>query len=86
MSNKLGGIEGIASCFSFMVTKTGKEEYGASIAAEVMVQFKCSFCNAPILGKPYIEYIEGGRYYFNSEECTTAYKQKKLRKEGEVRS
>ncbi len=81
VSNKLGSIEGIASCSSFMVTKTGKEEYGASVEADVMVQFKCSFCNAPILGKPYIEYIEGGRYYFNSEECAKAYKQKKLRKE-----
>lgn len=77
VSNKLGGIEGISSASSFTVTKTGKEEYGASIEADVMVQFKCSFCNAPILGKPYIEYIDGGRYYFNSEECATAYKQKK---------
>ncbi len=81
VSNKLGSIKGIVSCSSFVVTKTGKEEYGASVEADVMVQFKCSFCNAPILGKPYIEYIEGGRYYFNSEECATAYKQRKLRKE-----
>ncbi len=80
VSNKLGSIKGIASCSSFVVTKTGKEEYGASVEADAMVQFKCSFCNAPILGKPYMEYIEGGRYYFNSEECATAYKQRKLRK------
>jgi len=26
-----------------------------------MVQFKCSFCNAPITGKPYIEIIDFGR-------------------------
>ncbi len=80
VSNKLGSIPGIVSCSSFVVTKTGKEEYGASVEADVMVQFKCSFCNAPILGKPYMEYIEGGRYYFNSEECATAYKQRELRK------
>jgi hypothetical protein len=62
-----------------VVTKTGKEEYGASVEAEAMVQFKCSFCNAPILGKPYVEYIDGGRYYFNAEECAKAYKQKKAK-------
>jgi len=80
VSNKLEGIEGISSCSCLVVTKTGKEEYGASVEAEVMVQFKCSFCNAPIRGKPYIEYINGGRYYFNSEECAKAYKQRKPRK------
>ena len=79
VSNRLGGIEGISAASSFTVTKTGKEEYGASVDADAMVQFKCSFCNAPILGKPYIEYIDGGRYYFNSEECAVAYKQKMLR-------
>ncbi len=81
VSSKLGGIEEISSAASFMVTKTGKEEYGASVEADVMVQFKCYFCNAPILGKPYVEYIDGGRYYFNAEECAVAYKQKKPRKE-----
>lgn len=77
VSEKLSGIEGITGASSLVVTKTGKEEYGASVEAEAMVQFKCSFCNAPILGKPYIEYIDGGRYYFNAEECAKAYKQRK---------
>ena len=81
VSERLSGIEGITGASSLVVTKTGKEEYGASVQAEAMVQFKCSFCNAPILGKPYIEYIDGGRYYFNAEECAKAYKQRKLRKE-----
>ncbi len=80
-SNKLEGIEGITSSSLFVVTKTGKEEYGASVEAEVMVQFKCSFCNARIMGRPYLEYIDGGRYYFNSEECAKAYKQKRFGKE-----
>ena len=80
VSDKLGKIAGISGSSSLVVTKTGKEEYGASVESDVMVQFKCSFCNAPIMGKPYIEYIDGGRYYFNSEECAKAYKQKKLRK------
>jgi hypothetical protein len=77
VSENLSRIEGITGASSLVVTKTGKEEYGASVEAEVMVQFKCSFCNAPILGKPYIEYIDGGRYYFNAEECAKAYKQRK---------
>ncbi len=46
-----------------------------------MIQFKCEFCGAPIFGKPYIEYIDGGRYYFNAEECAMAYKQKLVRRE-----
>jgi hypothetical protein len=76
VSNKLSGIDGITAASSLVVTKSGKEEYGASVEAEAMVQFKCSFCNAPILGKPYIEYIDGGRYHFNAEDCATAYKQR----------
>jgi Lrp/AsnC family transcriptional regulator for asnA, asnC and gidA len=79
VSNKLSGIDGITAASSLIVTKSGKEEYGASVEADAMVQFKCSFCNAPILGRPYIEYIDGGRYYFNAEDCATAYKQR-LRK------
>jgi DNA-binding Lrp family transcriptional regulator len=81
VSDKLSGIEGVTGASTLVVTRTGKEEYGASVEAEAMVQFKCSFCKAPILGKPYTEYIDGGRYYFNAEECATAYKQKKPRKE-----
>ena len=80
ISERLSGIEGITEASSLVVTKTGKEEYGASVQAEAMVQFKCSFCDAPIMGKPYVEYIDGGRYYFNGEECAKAYKQRKLRK------
>ncbi len=79
ISERLSGIGGITGTSSLVVTKTGKEEYGASVEAEAMVQFKCSFCNAPILGKPYVEYIDGGRYYFNAEECAKAYKQKKAK-------
>lgn len=82
VSSKLSGIEGISACSCLVITKTGKEEYGASVEADVMVQFKCAFCQAPILGKPYLEYINGGRYYFNAEACAIAYKQKKPRKEG----
>ncbi len=80
VSDRFSGIEGISGISSFVVTRTGKEEYGASVEAQAMVQFKCSFCGAPILGKPYLEYIDGGRYYFNAEGCAAAYKQN-LRKE-----
>lgn len=78
ISIKLEGVDGISAVSTYVVTKTGKEEYGAAVETEAMVQFKCSFCNASILGKPYIEYINGGRYYFNSEECAIAFKQRKL--------
>jgi Lrp/AsnC family transcriptional regulator for asnA, asnC and gidA len=80
VSDRLSGIDGITGASSLVVTKTGKEEYGATVEPEATIQFKCSFCGAPILGKPYIEYIDGGRYYFNAEECANAYKQKRHEK------
>lgn len=83
-SKKLSGIKGVTGCSCLVITKTGKEEHGASVEADVMIQFKCAFCGAPIFGKPYIEYIDGGRYYFNAEECAKAYKHKKVHKEEEV--
>lgn len=83
-SKKLSGIKGVTSCSCLVITKTGKEEYGASVEADVMIQFKCEFCGAPIFGKPYIEYIDGGRYYFNAEECAKAYKHRKIHKEEEL--
>jgi len=81
-SKKLSGISGVARYSILVITKTVKEEYGASVEANSMLQFKCDFCHAPILGRPYIEYIGGGRYYFNAERCAKAYKQMKLDREG----
>lgn len=83
-SKRLTGIKGVTGCSCLVITKTGKEEYGASVEADVMIQFKCDFCGAPIFGKPYIEYIDGGRYYFNAEECAKAYKHRKVHKEEDV--
>jgi len=63
-----------------VISKTSKEEYGGAVEANAMVQFKCEFCHAPILGKPYIEYIDGGRYYFNAEQCARAYRDMKIQR------
>ena len=49
---------------------------GAAVEPQTVIQFKCEFCGAAILGKPHIEYIDGGRYYFNSDECAKAYRQR----------
>ncbi len=83
-SKKLAEIKGVIGCSCLVITKTGKEEYGASVEAKATLQFKCDFCGAPIFGKPYVEYINGGRYYFNAEGCAKAYKQMKVHKEKEV--
>jgi DNA-binding Lrp family transcriptional regulator len=80
-SRKFSEVEGVIGCSYLVITRTGKEEYGASVEPQTMIQFKCEFCGAPIFGKPYIEYIDGGRYYFNAEECAMAYKQKLLHTE-----
>ena len=80
-SKKFSEVKGVTACSYLVITRTGKEEYGASVEPQTVLQFKCEFCGAPIFGKPYIEYIDGGRYYFNAEECARAYKQKLLHRE-----
>ena len=75
-SGRLAEIRGVTSCTVLVITRTEKEEYGAAVEPQTVIQFKCEFCGAAILGKPHIEYIDGGRYYFNSEECAKAYRQK----------
>ncbi len=85
-SRKFSEVKGVTGCSYLVITRTGKEEYGASVEPQTMIQFKCEFCGAPIFGKPYIEYINGGRYYFNAEECAMAYKQKVVRREDQSES
>ena len=80
-SKRLAQVRGVTGSSCFVITKTGKEEYGASVEPNITLYFKCEFCHAPIFGKPYIEYIDGGRYYFNAEECAKAYKHRKVHKE-----
>ena len=83
-SKKLSKIEGVIGYSTLIITRTAKEEYGGSVEINSMVQFKCDFCHAPILGKPHIEYIKGGKYYFNAEECAKAYQNKKVEKEADL--
>jgi len=82
-SKRFSEVKGITGSSCLVITRTAKEEYGAAVEANLMVQFKCDFCHAPILGKPYIEYIEGGRYYFNAKQCAKAYQHMKVHKETE---
>lgn len=76
-TTSLKAIKGIMGMSSLILTRAEKEEYGGTIESHSLVQFKCKFCNAPILGKPYIEIIDGVRYYFSAPECVEAYKQKR---------
>ncbi len=76
-TSSLKGVKGIMAISSLIITRAEKEEYGGVIESQSLIQFKCKFCNAPILGKPYVEFIDGVRYYFSAPECVEAYKQKK---------
>lgn len=76
-TKRLPSVEGIVGVSCLVLTKTAKEEYGASVVPSSMVQFKCEFCRAPILGKPLIEYIDSGKFYFSGEECANAYNQRR---------
>jgi Lrp/AsnC family leucine-responsive transcriptional regulator len=70
---------GISYPTSAVVTKVLKEEYGATVKSNVILHFKCDFCNAVIYGKPVIEYISGARYYFSGQDCAQAFKEKRLK-------
>ncbi len=76
LSKKVISKTGISDVSSFVVAQVLKEEYGASVKANVSLQFKCSFCGCLIYGKPIVEYISGGRYYFSGDDCARAYKEK----------
>jgi len=55
------------------VSKTDKEEYGGTVMHDDIIRLKCDFCHAPIVTRPVIKTINGGRYYFHSEECADAF-------------
>lgn len=71
---------GIEDVSSFIVTDVLKEEYGSLVGPNTSLSIRCDFCGAIIYGKPVIEYIDGGRYYFSARECAEAYMQR-LKKE-----
>lgn len=76
LSKRLPSQAGLSDFSSFVVSKVLKEEYGTSVKPNASLQFKCDFCGSLIYGKPIVEYISGGRYYFSGEECARAYKEK----------
>lgn len=76
LSKKLPSQTGLSDFSSFVVSKVLKEEYGASVKPNAALQFRCDFCGTLIPGKPIIELISGGRYYFSGEECLQAYKER----------
>lgn len=69
---------GLSNASSFVITKILKEEYGAAVKPNASLQFKCDFCDCLIYGKPIIEYIGGGRYYFSGKDCAQAFKERRL--------
>ena len=80
-AEKLPQVKGITGITSLLITKTPKEEYGASVLLEDVVVYKCDFCGMPIEGKPVIEWINNVRYRFGAEDCAAAFKEKLLRKQ-----
>jgi Lrp/AsnC family leucine-responsive transcriptional regulator len=58
------------------ISKTDKEEYGGTVMHDDVIRLKCDFCHAPIVTRPVIKIINGGRYYFSSEECADAFERR----------
>lgn len=86
LSKKVISKTGISDVSSFVVAQVLKEEYGASVKPNISLQFKCAFCGCLIYGKPIVEYISGGRYYFSGDDCARAYKEKMTAQKAESRS
>ena len=76
MTERLQELPGVSSVSYVVITTTKKEEYGAFVEPDVAIQYKCDFCGGSIVGKPHVEFIQGGRYYFTGKECAEAYKNK----------
>ncbi len=80
-AEKLLQVKGITNINSLLITKTPKEEYGATVLPEDTVVYKCDFCGLPIEGKPIVEWINNVRYRFGAEQCAGAFKEKLLKKQ-----
>jgi len=78
ISTRLPAEFNLSDASSFVVSRVLKEEYSTTVRPNTSLQFKCDFCGGYIYGKPIVEYIDGGRYYFTGEECAKAYKDRKL--------
>lgn len=76
IGNKLNLGIGLSDISSFVVTGVMREEYGSPVKPNVSLRFRCDFCGALIYGKPIIEFIDGGRYYFSGEECARAFRER----------
>jgi Lrp/AsnC family transcriptional regulator for asnA, asnC and gidA len=82
LTEKIASIRGVADTELLIVVETVKEEQlSESLLDEIKPELSitCDFCGAPITGKPVVEYIDGGRYYFSSEACLEAYKRQRSR-------
>ncbi len=76
ITEKISKINGITNLTTIAITKSIKEEYGAYVEPETPILVRCDFCKSPIVGRPIIEYIKGGKYFFSSRECAEAFKKK----------
>jgi len=79
ITRKIAEIPNILDAKTSVVVKTLKEEFGISVKPEAVVQLRCAFCGGIIVEEPYVEEINGVKYYFHGKACADGYKEK-LRK------
>lgn len=79
ITKKIAQIPNILDSKTSIVVKTLKEEFGISVKPEAVVQLRCAFCGGIIVEEPYVEEINGVKYYFHGKACAEGYKEK-LRK------
>lgn len=71
---KLPKEAGLNDISAHVIIQTVKEEYGVTLKANSLLQYRCNFCHTLIHGKPLLKHYYGGKYYFSGEECAEAYK------------
>jgi len=81
LTKKLNKIPGITNLKTSIIVKTVKEEYGVLVQPEAVVQFRCAFCGGIIVEEPYIEEINGVKYYFHGKACADGFKERLKRSE-----
>jgi DNA-binding Lrp family transcriptional regulator len=69
-------LVGVLELDVLVISKTDKEEYGGTVMYDDIIRLKCDFCKAQIVTRPVVKTIDGGKYYFHSDECADAFERR----------
>ena len=76
VTKRLNEIPEIMNAKSSVIVKTVKEEYGISAQPYAVIQFKCAFCGGIVVQEPYVDNVNGEKFYFHTKDCADAFKER----------